>query len=248
MKITNILTTIILASIFAISFVSCDKEDSNIQNNENNDNLNKELLSANPINQYDMAGKLHNQYLKEIMGMNIKNYSETSYFDIAIEEFNISATVSREIREAITNENYRNDFVYTIEKNVTSRRVQNILINLFNTTRTKNDNGLYTGYTDFVNDINNFENQIIADNTLEDSSKELLLSVTSVYRHSAAYWSNYLQNQGIEANPKLSWWKWLVFGAADAVGGLLGGGAFSVGSAVSASNLAFTVLTYTPKE
>ncbi len=51
MKVTNILTTIILASIFAISFVSCNKEDSNIQNNENNDNLNKELLSANPINQ-----------------------------------------------------------------------------------------------------------------------------------------------------------------------------------------------------
>jgi hypothetical protein len=92
-------------------------------------------------------------------------------------------------------------------------------------------------------EILKIENEIIANSKLTSSDKEALLMSTSVCRYSVTLWNARYASDGTESHAKRGFWGWLAVGAADAVGGFAGGGAFSVGTAVTASTFADKLLT-----
>jgi hypothetical protein len=69
--------------------------------------------------------------------------------------------------------------------------------------------------------IVDFEEQILADETLSTEEKDQVLRVSSVARHSLYFW--YMQYLETEGTAKRKWWQWLVVGVADVAGGIAGG-------------------------
>lgn len=224
--------------LFSLSIVSCEQKEKEFEGVY-------ETKATNPKNPYDNIGILHNEMLGKILQkqeIKTKSGISTIPFNIATQELNLSEECIKEIEEVISFENYNDDFKDFINKQKLEENAKEILITLFKQIREKNENGLFNDFSDFKNDIEVIENNIILNESLTDYSKVQLLSLTATFRHSAQFWDLYLQENEIQTRAKMKWWKWLIFGAADAIGGFAGGGAFSVGGATGASSLALSAL------
>lgn len=226
--------------VFSLAMISCKNHDEFVEDN----NLN--ILAQNPNNQFDGVGILHNELLADIMkkaNKKTRSGENMPFLELAQEELGLDYELVADIEEMITVENYKNDFRESILKHVTDNETQKVLINLFEKIRTENENGSYSSYENFKNEIELIENEVLSNLKLSYSPKEIILSTTSTLRHSAAFWNQYLaENSTIETRAKLKWWQWVIFAVADAAGGLVGGGGFSAAAVTGASTLAYTVM------
>lgn len=248
-----------LSLMMAWAIFSCDKQQ---------DLMGDDLLVAsspqkaisspnNSSNPYDQLGKLHNSEMNslfdEVRKINtlraFNGEEKITAFDLACEKYDISNTVKLNIESSLSMPNYIDDYNSILASSAANQVIQHNLRDMFSELRIKSENNQINTYEDFGKIILSMEDKIIKDDNLTIENKKDLLSVAATFRHSAHNW----YNEQVEADTnipiyiltpsrKLKWWKWLILGAADALGGLAGGGGFNVGTAVTASTFAKSFL------
>jgi hypothetical protein len=98
-------------------------------------------------------------------------------------------------------------------------------------------------YSSFHAAILKKEEAILADKTLSELDKQILLSATSTARHFGKLWHDRQNIENSGGEKKRTWWQWLVIGVCDVAGAVIGAGTSPAG-AVSAG-CAASVLTNT---
>ena len=201
-------------------FVGCSKE------NENSVNTKKvavnSSLALNEQNPYEEVGISHNSILEESMNNVMLQKEITGSCDIgyAITTSNIisssygyDTTYGRQISLAVIADS-NNNFAKAID-NYVSAEVKDVFNSILDDIYTLG-NSDETDYGKYKEIIVNYEDQIISGD-FSDEDKQILLSGTSVFRHSLYFWDN----SGYEFEQK-SVWKWITVGVADAAGALCG--------------------------
>ncbi len=168
-------------------------------------------------------------------------------FAASCRRYNIQEDERNRLLECITVKEYLSDY-QKIFSQIDNQHLAKNAKNIVRKMRLKWGGEDIASYPEFMQFVINIEDDIITDTSLSEDEKEKLLSMTSVYRHSAYEWSGTSDSpfaMNLYNNEFRAWrfWKWFAFVSADAVGGFIGGGAFSVASSVLASTLAHKVLT-----
>ncbi len=229
---------------------------------------------TNSNNPYDSSGNRHNQAMSSIIGY---LSSETTTDEIIQYTLNYLVPISydtSELRYDYQSSDSLGTFGYTDVDSLAykmyaigeiSSTAENYMIDLsslLNNVIGDND-PTDSIYEVFANDAITYENSILSNNSLSTDEKTMLLSAFSVGRYSAAYWGNYILNNGgilpSSSNQEQTlsflkkFWKKIVGGdAAGAVSGagnailnhksVIRGGVFGavIGSAVAAVKAIFT--------
>ena len=201
-------------------FVGCSKE------NENSVNTVKVAvgspLALNEQNPYEEVGIQHNSILRESMNNVMLQKEITGNCDIgyAITTSNIisssygyDTTFGRQISLAVIADS-NNNFTKAIDKYVSAeiKDVFNSIVDDIYTLGNSNE----TDYSKYKEIIVDYENQILSGDFSEED-KQILLSGSSVFRHSLYFWDN----SDYEFEQK-SVWKWITVGVADAAGAVCG--------------------------
>ena len=219
----RLFTRIALLAIFAGAFMSsCTEDEYSMENGSEIEYSYKTTMSpVNRLNPNDSIGVLHNIHLDSIISLLCDNYADAD----AIHQ----DTLNRIVRDYFFNI-YDKDIVvevfdektYRVEDNKTidtiltgakfSEETKKGIFSLLEIVNTMEN----TGYEPYYDTICNFEKNIISNsNTISQEEKQILLSFTSVLRHSLYYW--YEENPSAKVSEK---WQIAV---ADAKGALTGG-------------------------
>lgn len=199
---------------------------------------------ANKNNPYDYVGIQHNEVVREFLKKyGLQNLSLEKTIELTtnickskgiegspltVEQFNFGTT------------DIKNNFKGTVKNSSLSVEGKIQLQNLFDFMLINGFKGEIT-FKECTDYMMTFENAILNNKSLSKSDVILLLKSASVGIHSINLWNAYYgdnnssntQNASSKGGPR--WVKWLVVAAADVAGGVAGGGAFSVVTAVSAS-------------
>lgn len=203
-------------------FVACQEDDTSIRSTKTH--RYNSSIAGNLRNPYDSVGIHHNLYLSDVFTQmynsglrpNDLAFDESfSYINNYIVQRRIlypqyvDRILTRQDCRAILDN--QNEFYLGIIRNTNiSTHAKDYLVRLFNDVRNTSDTNYYT-YKDVVCRA---ESRIIADTTLNEVEKSILLSSTSVFRHSLYYW---FDNTEVAALPD-----WLVIAGADAAAALAG--------------------------
>ncbi len=178
--------------------------------------------AENIQNPFDNVGVQHNIKLAEILqkyphGISSENFNEQTYIEYFRDDDEISPELLKRLQKEITLNNYRLDFP-SVMGSIEDKLTRECVSRFFKETREGNfaDLGEFTFYVKTV------EDRVQESPRLKAEDKELILSVTSIYRHSAQFWNTKLGECDFHLFGK-SWKQWLVVAGCDAVGGIIGG-------------------------
>lgn len=235
--------SVTLSLIFA--FNSCQNDgDFQSKENENVIEYSAKAEEDTPdfhLNKYDYAGRDHNIILENVVEKWNENLTMDDYINFSRDEF--FAIYSNEPSQTFPSntsiinvlEDADNDFANVIRNtnfNTVVKQHLSDFIELLVSFEATNNNK----YSDLKNQIISFETKIISDNSLLEEDKEIILSVTSIGRHSAYFWNttylNALSNGYVTSGyvvkgffGKRPFWKWATVIICDVAGGISGGAA-----------------------
>ncbi len=216
------LKTIALLAIFAGAFMSsCTEDEYSVENSsELGCNYKTTVSPNNNLNPNDSIGVLHNIHLDSIISILCENYTNPD----AIHQDTLNRIVrdyflniyDKDIVEAVFDDESNTlddekslDLVLT-ELNF-SEDAKEIVFSLFNRVEEMENNG----YMPYYDTICNVERNIISNKSFTATETQILLSFTSVLRHSLYYW--YEENTLAKSTPD-----WILIAGADAAGALTG--------------------------
>ncbi len=256
--------TVYFNLILAFSFLllhSCNKEEIQVDTPDASSSYNKEFLeSYDPFessdtkrgsqNEYEYVGQYHNKFLTTMLK------EGKTKDDLATIQMNVNeiAKADNDFQKYMRNESALYQDVDYLEKGLNDRdnhyqkvlndlnfepEAESILIDLFaEMTKERSDNNEIT-YEDFEKTISGYESRA---QNLKGNDRARVLSTLAIAENSTYFWYNYLNTTKENVSgKKRKWWKWLIVGAADAVGGAIGssaGPATLVSCAVAASTYA----------
>lgn len=207
----KILNLLIIISI--IAFASCQKKENNRQNN------------------FEIFGKYHNKYIKDILLQKGYNNLEIGYNQICLnaqQDFNLNSStflpydsILNLYKTSIDSNNTIKKLVYLNCLNFSE--IQKIFLNELNDIIF-----LETNHNSFDSKIVNFVNIVEQNNSLTDKEKEIILISAYVAKYSKELWKEYYNNVPDEAFP------WGIVGAD--VGGII------IGIWVTGGNIGYTAL------
>lgn len=225
---TLVLTSLVVATSI---FISCNKENDNIECVMKN-NLSSDIV-LNPKNPYDEIGVKHNSFLlktKYLIADDVKDAITVT--NHVLSSYDYDTTFSREIALAVIADS-NNNYTEVVNKFPISDELKDVFVSIIDDIYSLGvENEVdYIKYKDIIVD---YEDKILSMG-LSEENKLILLSATSVLRHSLYYWNNEYSGFEDDENTKAkekSVWKWIFVGVVDAAGAF--GGAVS-GVAVGGS-------------
>jgi|GEM_PF-5907246 len=205
-------------------------------------------------NMYDNFGAGHNENVDSIMNNlllrygHINNISREEVYGVvgstlvknglfsSLEEFTTSIPISK--LDEILND--ANSFYTRYIDNLSNSSEMKVYIHdLFDMLK-KYSNSI-AEYSILKNEIIEIENRIMSSGDIKETEREQLLKMMSTARYSLYYWYNFENTTLLKSGRP--WWKYLVVAGADILGGAGGG----MGTAVSASALATTLVDWDEK-
>lgn len=200
---------------------------------------------TNSSNPDDTAGARHNQSVNSIIGNVSSTTSNSQIVQLTLNNLYPVGYDTSELRTEYNMSVSLGDFGYTDVDSLASKMysdgdisvtAKTYLINLSNLLENVigGTNPTNSTYVAFANNAITYENEIATNNSLSVDEKNMLFSVFSVARYSAAYWGNYINNNNgggeessyFQPNFKIHLkgiWKKII--GADAAGAITGGGA-----------------------
>ncbi len=216
-----------IAMVALISFFSCEQEKINTSENqkiessaqdflvEGNTSSTVAIISENP---YDYVGEQHNIGLDAIMrkfpdGINKENFSTGELQTFFGED--ASSELYDTIQKYITLEDCVRGFPNVLDL-IQDPKAKECVAGILHEIR----HAKFENIKEFATYINTVEKRIKDTFTLTKQDKESILSMLSVYRHSAQYWGTEYKGGYILL---WSWRNFFITVTCDAVGALIGG-------------------------
>jgi lipoprotein len=180
------------------------------------------IAIGGPRNIFDYVGIQHNTRLEEILqqyphGINSKNFTTTTYAEYFKNEEKIPTELLTILQKEITPENYNLGFP-TIVDSIKDEHLRICISRILKETK----EGNFANIEELSFYLTTIENNIQQSSLFLMEDKEIILSMLSIYRHSAQYWNKKLGEYDFDLFGK-SWKQWLIVAGCDAVGGLIGG-------------------------